>query len=70
MNGERKIKINDTVVFFQAHTSEIKFRNQELYLINLYDLTEQKTIFAKSKITQQPIDNLEIEIMKLKFKKM
>lgn len=29
-----------------------------------------KTIFAKSKITQQHIDNLEIEIMKLKFKKM
>ncbi|MFN6075602.1 MAG: hypothetical protein ACK46Y_08535, partial [Fluviicola sp.] len=46
VDGERKIKINDTVVFFQAHTSEIKFRNQELYLINLYDLTEQKTIFA------------------------
>lgn len=29
-----------------------------------------KTIFAKSKITQQHIDNLEIEIMKLKLKKM
>ena len=29
-----------------------------------------KIIFAKSKITQQHIDNLEIEIMKLKFKKM
>ena len=29
-----------------------------------------KTIFAKSKITQQHIDNLEIEIMKLKLKKI
>ena len=29
-----------------------------------------KTIFAKSKITQQHIDNLEIEVMKLKMKKM
>ena len=29
-----------------------------------------KTIFAKSKITQQHIDNLEIEVMKLKLKKM
>ena len=29
-----------------------------------------KIIFAKSKITQQHIDNLEIEVMKLKFKKM
>jgi hypothetical protein len=29
-----------------------------------------KIIFAKSKITQQHIDNLEIEVMKLKMKKM
>lgn len=29
-----------------------------------------KTIFAKSKITQQHIDNLEIEVMKLKLKNM
>lgn len=45
VDGERKIKINDEYIYFQAHTTEIKFRNQELYLINLYDLTEQKKIF-------------------------
>ncbi|MFN5982307.1 MAG: PAS domain-containing protein, partial [Fluviicola sp.] len=68
VDGERKIKINDTVVFFQAHTSEIKFRNQELYLINLYDLTEQKTIFANFSENQRAYRELVENVSDIIFR--
>lgn len=68
VDGERKIRINDTEVFFQAHTTEIKFRNEDLYLINLYDLTEQKTIFANFSENQRAYRELVENVSDIIFR--
>lgn len=68
VDGERRIKIDDMDVYFQAHTSEIKFRNHDLYLINLYDLTEQKTIFENFSENQRAYRELVENVSDIIFR--
>lgn len=68
VDGERKINIKGEDVYFQAHTTQIKFRNQELYLINLYDLTEQKKIFENFSENQRAYQELVENVSDIIFK--
>lgn len=48
VEGERAIHINGLVGYYYANSSELIFREEPIYLIVLYDLTNQKFILNQS----------------------
>ncbi len=48
VEGERAIHINGLVGYYYANSSELIFRNEPIYLIVLYDLSNQKFILNQS----------------------
>jgi PAS domain S-box-containing protein len=62
VDGEREIILGDQRLFYQAHSTSLNFRNEDVYLIILDDLADRKAILKqyieKEKAYRELVENV------------
>ncbi len=62
VDGEREINVGDQSLYFQAHSTLLNFRNEDIYLIILDDLADRKAILnqyiEKEKAYRELVENV------------